>query len=72
VTIMKSISAQTDQDQSSLAALPIEFAEERGWGPVVSQVPFMGIFLGAVLGGGANVSLVWPLSQANANQFLDF
>jgi hypothetical protein len=41
---------------SSLAALPLEFAEERGWGPVVSEIPFLGLLLGTILGGGANAS----------------
>jgi len=39
----------------SLAAIPIQFAEERGWGPVISELPFLGIFLGAILGGCANI-----------------
>lgn len=38
-----------------LAAVPIQFAEERGWGPVTSELPFLGIFLGAILGGLANI-----------------
>lgn len=38
-----------------LAAIPIQFGEERGWGPVVSETPFLGILLGALLGGAANI-----------------
>jgi MFS family permease len=38
-----------------LAAIPIAFAEERGWGPVTSELPFLSIALGAITGGGINV-----------------
>jgi hypothetical protein len=41
-----------------LAAIPIQFAEDRGWGPVISQLPFLGFLLGALLGGGANILYV--------------
>jgi len=45
-----------------LAAIPIQFAEDRGWGPVTSQLPFLGFLLGSLLGGGANVLYVPNLS----------
>ncbi|KAL3423057.1 MFS multidrug transporter [Phlyctema vagabunda] len=38
-----------------LAAIPIQFAEERGWGPVTSELPFLGILLGAIIGGFMNI-----------------
>ncbi|RDW88261.1 putative MFS multidrug transporter-2 [Coleophoma cylindrospora] len=38
-----------------LAAIPIQFGEERGWGPVTSELPFLGILLGAILGGFGNI-----------------
>ena len=38
-----------------LGALPIIFAEVRGWSPVVATLPFLYIHIGAVLGCGANV-----------------
>ncbi|KIM99526.1 hypothetical protein OIDMADRAFT_146184 [Oidiodendron maius Zn] len=38
-----------------LAAIPIQFAEERQWGPVISQLPFLALLLGTFAGGGANV-----------------
>ncbi|TVY55632.1 Efflux pump bik6 [Lachnellula cervina] len=38
-----------------LAAIPIQFAEERGWGPVTSELPFLALLLGTILGGAANV-----------------
>lgn len=38
-----------------LAAIPIQFAEERGWGPVTSEAPFLAILLGTLLGGAANI-----------------
>lgn len=38
-----------------LAAIPIQFAEERGWGPVTSELPFLAIMLGTITGGGINV-----------------
>lgn len=46
---------QINSRQSSLAAIPIQFAEERAWGPVTSELPFLGILLGTILGGSANV-----------------
>ncbi|KAH7323934.1 major facilitator superfamily domain-containing protein [Rhexocercosporidium sp. MPI-PUGE-AT-0058] len=39
-----------------LGAIPIQFAEERGWGPVTSQLPFLALLVGVILGGGANIS----------------
>ncbi|KAH7371780.1 major facilitator superfamily domain-containing protein [Cadophora sp. MPI-SDFR-AT-0126] len=38
-----------------LGAIPIQFAEERGWGPVTSQLPFLALLSGTILGGGANI-----------------
>ncbi|KAK5657565.1 hypothetical protein OQA88_3138 [Cercophora sp. LCS_1] len=38
-----------------LGAIPIIFHEIRGWSPFVSTLPFLCIFLGAILGCGANV-----------------
>jgi hypothetical protein len=38
-----------------LAAVPIEFAEERQWGPVTSELPFLALLLGTFAGGGANI-----------------
>ncbi|CAJ0554994.1 Ff.00g135070.m01.CDS01 [Fusarium sp. VM40] len=38
-----------------LGAIPIIFREIKGWGTLVSSLPFICIFLGAVLGCGANV-----------------
>ncbi|KAI9744192.1 MAG: hypothetical protein M1818_002344 [Claussenomyces sp. TS43310] len=38
-----------------LAAIPIQFSEERKWGPVTSQLPFLGILLGTICGGLANI-----------------
>jgi hypothetical protein len=38
-----------------LAAIPIQFAEERHWGPVVSELPFIALLLGTITGGGANI-----------------
>ncbi|KAG0646667.1 Efflux pump bik6 [Hyphodiscus hymeniophilus] len=36
-------------------AIPIQFAEERHWGPVTSEAPFLAILLGTLLGGAANI-----------------
>ncbi|CZR56685.1 probable MFS multidrug transporter [Phialocephala subalpina] len=38
-----------------LAAIPIQFAEERGWGPVTSELPFLALLLGTITGGFANI-----------------
>lgn len=38
-----------------LAAVPIQFSEHRGWGPVTSELPFIGILLGAIMGGLGNI-----------------
>ncbi|TAQ87243.1 hypothetical protein B7494_g4436 [Chlorociboria aeruginascens] len=38
-----------------LAAIPIQFAEGRHWGPVTSELPFLALLLGMILGGGANI-----------------
>lgn len=39
----------------NLGAIPIVFAEGRGWGPVTSELPFLALLLGVVIGGGFNV-----------------
>lgn len=44
--------------ENSLAAFPIQFAEERAWGPVTSELPFLGTLLGTILGGCANDILI--------------
>jgi hypothetical protein len=38
-----------------LGAIPIIFGEIRGWNAFVAELPFLSIFIGAVLGCGANV-----------------
>lgn len=38
-----------------LAAIPIQFAEHRKWGPVTSELPFLALLFGTILGGGANI-----------------
>lgn len=38
-----------------LSAIPIQFAGVRGWGPVTSELPFLGLLLGVVCGGFANI-----------------
>ncbi|KAJ9157598.1 MFS general substrate transporter [Pleurostoma richardsiae] len=38
-----------------LGAIPIIFGEVRGWNPFVSELPFLCILIGAILGCGANV-----------------
>jgi hypothetical protein len=38
-----------------LAAIPIQFAEERKWGPVTSELPFLALLLGTIVGGAANI-----------------
>lgn len=39
----------------NLGAIPIQFAEERGWGPVTSQLPFLALLLGTIIGGFLNI-----------------
>lgn len=56
-----------------LAAIPIQFAEERGWGPVTSELPFLALLLGTILGGAANVLFVplpipFPSTPFNSHQ----
>ncbi|KAG9244730.1 major facilitator superfamily domain-containing protein [Calycina marina] len=38
-----------------LGAIPIAFAQGRGWGPVVSELPFLALLMGVVIGGGLNI-----------------
>ncbi|KAL5604517.1 uncharacterized protein BROUX77_004703 [Berkeleyomyces rouxiae] len=38
-----------------LGAIPIIFNETRGWGPVTSMLPFLGILIGAFIGASLNV-----------------
>lgn len=38
-----------------LGAIPIIFGEIRGWKPLVATLPFLSIFIGAILGCGLNV-----------------
>ena len=38
-----------------LGAIPIIFHEVRGWSPFIATLPFLCIFLGAIIGCGANV-----------------
>ena len=40
---------------ANLAAFPIEFEEERGWNLLVGALPFLGLLLGILMGGGANI-----------------
>ena len=39
----------------NLAAFPIEFEERRGWNAFVGSLPFLGLLVGIVLGGVANI-----------------
>lgn len=39
----------------NLAAFPIEFIEERGWGPVVGGLPFLLMLVGILMGAGVNL-----------------
>jgi len=39
----------------NLGAIPIVFAEGRSWGPVTSELPFLALLLGVIMGGGFNV-----------------
>jgi len=38
-----------------LAAIPIQFQEDRGWSLFVAQLPFIALLLGVIAGGFANV-----------------
>jgi hypothetical protein len=38
-----------------LSAIPIQFQEDRGWGAVTGELPFLGILIGAMLGLVANI-----------------
>ncbi|KAH8591485.1 major facilitator superfamily domain-containing protein [Bisporella sp. PMI_857] len=38
-----------------LGAVPIQFAEHRGWGPVMSELPFIALLLGTIAGGIVNI-----------------
>ncbi|MCJ1409724.1 hypothetical protein MMC19_003807 [Ptychographa xylographoides] len=40
---------------ANLAAFPIEFEEERGWNVFVGALPFLGLLIGIILGGLANI-----------------
>ena len=40
---------------ANLASFPIEFEGERGWNPLVGALPFLGLLIGILMGGGANV-----------------
>ncbi|QSZ33753.1 hypothetical protein DSL72_005324 [Monilinia vaccinii-corymbosi] len=54
-----------------LAAVPVQFAEERGYGPVKSQLPFLALLLGTVFGGTANIlnnKFYTRKFEANENQ----
>ncbi|KAA8574259.1 hypothetical protein EYC84_005758 [Monilinia fructicola] len=54
-----------------LAAVPIQFAEERGYGPVTSELPFIALLLGTVFGGTANIlnnKFYTRKFEANENQ----
>ena len=39
----------------NLAAFPIEFEEERGWNELVGSLPFLGLLIGIIVAGGANI-----------------
>ena len=39
----------------NLAAFPLIFEQERGWNPLVGSLPFLGLLIGIILGGGINV-----------------
>ena len=56
---------------ANLASFPIEFQEERGWNDLVGALPFLGLLLGIIIGGGANVlnqSFYNKRFQANGNK----
>jgi hypothetical protein len=38
-----------------LAAIPIQFGQQRRWSPVVAELPFLGFLLGVVVAGAVNV-----------------
>ncbi|TGO55610.1 hypothetical protein BCON_0089g00050 [Botryotinia convoluta] len=38
-----------------LAAIPVQFALARGYGPVTSELPFLALLLGTIFGGTANI-----------------
>ncbi|TGO83470.1 hypothetical protein BPOR_0642g00050 [Botrytis porri] len=38
-----------------LAAIPVQFALARGYGPVTSELPFLALLLGTIFGGAANI-----------------
>ncbi|MCJ1247164.1 hypothetical protein MMC30_004376 [Trapelia coarctata] len=40
---------------ANLASFPIEFEGERGWNPLVGALPFLGLLVGILLGGAANI-----------------
>lgn len=40
---------------ANLASFPIEFEGERGWNPLVGALPFLGLLIGILIGGGANI-----------------
>ncbi|RAO65497.1 uncharacterized protein BHQ10_001509 [Talaromyces amestolkiae] len=39
----------------NLAAFPIEFIDERGWGQVVGELPFLSMLVGIMIGAGVNL-----------------
>ena len=41
---------------ANLAAFPIVFQEKRGWNPLVGSLPFLGLLVGNILGGLANMA----------------
>jgi hypothetical protein len=57
VPVSHHVSLTPNQSNTSrcLAAVPIQFAEKRGWGPVTSELPFLALLLGVVMGGLANI-----------------
>ena len=40
---------------ANLASFPLVFEGERGWNPLVGALPFLGLLVGIVIGGGANI-----------------
>ena len=55
----------------NLAAFPIEFQEVRGWNALVGSLPFLGLLIGIILGGIANIlnqSFYIKRFKANKNQ----
>ncbi|KAI9663140.1 MAG: hypothetical protein M1821_008188 [Bathelium mastoideum] len=52
----------------NLASFPIEFQEERGWNPLVGSLPFLALFIGTLIGAGANlVNQRFYVKQFKAN-----